>query len=35
MKGVRVIRITWDQIVGEPEAVVALVAHGLASCGHR
>lgn len=35
MKGVRVIRVTWDQILGEPEAVVALVAHGLASCGHR
>jgi very-short-patch-repair endonuclease len=30
MKGLRVIRITWGQIVDEPEAVVALVAHHLA-----
>ncbi len=35
VKGVRVIRITWDQIVREPEAVVALVAQGLASAGQR
>jgi very-short-patch-repair endonuclease len=35
VKGVRVIRITWDQLVREPEAVVALVTHGLASSGRR
>ncbi len=35
MKGLRVLRITWNQIVKEPEAVVALVAHNLASSGQR
>jgi very-short-patch-repair endonuclease len=35
VKGVRVLRITWDQLVQEPVAVAALVAQGLASPGQR
>ena len=35
LKGLRVLRITWGQIVEEPEAVVALVAHNLAMAGPR
>jgi very-short-patch-repair endonuclease len=35
LKGLRVLRITWGQIVEEPEAVVALVAHNLAIAGPR
>jgi hypothetical protein len=35
LRGLRVLRITWGQIVEEPEAVVALVAHNLAIAGPR
>jgi very-short-patch-repair endonuclease len=35
VKGIRVLRITWDQLVQEPVAVAALVAQGLGSSGQR
>jgi very-short-patch-repair endonuclease len=35
LKGLRVLRITWSQIVEEPEAVAALLAHNLALSGSR
>ena len=35
LKGLRVLRITWSQIVEEPEAVAALLAHNLAVSGSR